>query len=214
MSLNEDQRRFVADVVEACASARVTLTLSPTEKVTQPGESEELGCSGFFIGKDRQLTVAMRKPAHEWLPVLLHEFGHMQQWLERPSEFCWDDLLLELFWEWLDGRRELLPEHAEKLADMALWYELDCEEQTAKRILESPGLELDHSDYVRRANSYLYLYPLIAKHRKWASRCPPYKVPEIQELMNDKFAPREKYWLVPPKVEELFIKKCFPEEIS
>lgn len=212
MSFNEGQRRFVTDVVEACNKAGVTLTLSATEKVCQPGESEELGCSGFFTGKDRLLSVAIRKPVKDWFPVLLHEFGHMQQWLEKPSQFCWDDLLMDLFWEWLDGERELLPKDAEKLADLALWYEHDCEIRTAKRILASPEFEMDHADYVRRANSYLYLYPLIAKHRKWASCCPPYKVPEIVALMEAEFLLREKYWLVPPEVEQLFIDKCFPKE--
>lgn len=210
MQLNKHHMLFIGEVVAACAKHGITLYLPATKKVVQPGESTDLGCSGFFLASDKTLAVAMDKPVPEWLAVMLHEFGHMEQWMEEPEQCAKDDLLIDRLWEWLDGKRELDPAEIRRLTELALSYELDCERRTAWRLHEEPEFDLDYKDYIRRANTYLYLYPLIAKHRKWCGRCPPYHVPELIAIMPDKFV--EDYWDVPEKVERLMIDRCFPKE--
>ena len=211
MKLNKHHRLFIGEVVEACAKHGITLTLSATKKVVQPGESEDLGCSGFFIGTEKMFSVAMEKPVEEWLPVILHEFGHMEQWIEEPEKFERDDVELDRLWEWLDGKCEMEQEEVRQVVNLALFYELDCERRTAYRLHEEPEFGLSYSEYIKRANTYLYLYPMIAKHRKWCSQSPPYKVPALISIMPDKFVGEvEDYWAVPEEAQRLIIRHCFP----
>lgn len=209
MELNECHRAFIAEVVAACAEQGVTLLLSAEKEVKEP--TDDLGCSGFFVtNPQRMFAVAMKKPVAEWLPVLIHEFGHMEQWMEDPDQFEADDKPIKLFFEWLEHKAELEDGEVRRLANLALSYELDCERRTAWRLHEDPGFGLDYSDYIKRANSYLYLYPMIARHRRWCDQSPPYKVPELVAVMPDKFIGEcEDYWNVPEEAQRLILDKCF-----
>jgi hypothetical protein len=212
MKLNERHMLFIGEAVAACAEHGITMTLSAAEKVKQPGE--DLGCSGFFLATEKLFSVGMGKPVEEWFPVMLHEFGHLEQWLENPEQCVKDDGLLDgLFWPWLERKRELEPDQVRALTNLALSYELDCERRTAWRLHEEPEFGISYSDYIKRANTYLYLYPLIAKHRKWCDVTPPYKVPELIAISPDKFIGEVgDYWDVPEEIERLVIDKCFPKE--
>lgn len=184
-----------------CIENNITLNLSATTKVKLPEESEELACSGFFIDDKRILAVATLKPFEKWFQIFLHEYNHMKQFIESSEEFEEDERL----WEWLEGKIQLAEEDIKEAINKSLNIELDCEKRTAKMIEDNLELEMNVKDYIKKANSYIYFYPLMLKHKKWL-KVPPYEIQEIFDIMPDKFL--EDYWNVPEEYEKLIIKYC------
>jgi len=76
-------------------------------------------------------------------------------------------------------------------------------------ISRHPEIGIDIADYTRRANSYMYLYTVVARRRKWVGmkRKPPYAVPEIVERMPEVLM--RNYWDLPKGFDRLVIKHCF-----
>lgn len=120
------------------------------------------------------------------LEVLVHEYCHMQQYLEQTPE--WQALHRgDEFWGWLNGQEGL---EDEKIIDCAVAYyeiEVDCE----KRAVEQHKLwktDTNLTEYIQKANAYTLFYFYVLDTRKWykAGR-EPYTLKEVWSKMPKSF---------------------------
>jgi hypothetical protein len=115
----------------------------------------------------------MDNPLSIWLPTLLHEYGHLEQWSQNSPYY--NDAKMGVS-DWL----KMLKKHASTI-DRIRDLELDCERRSYRNITTF-NLPLDKKEYVRRAASYVHFYNYLKLNPKWY-RKPPYEIPEIMDRM-------------------------------
>lgn len=121
------------------------------------------------------------------LEVLIHEYCHMQQYLEDKEAFS---KLTEysFFWEWIDGEHSDI---ADEIIDLAvsLYYstELDCEKRAVELHKEwNTGVNI--SEYIQKANAYTLYYLYMRENRVWYKPGKePYVLEEIWRKMPTTF---------------------------
>jgi hypothetical protein len=199
--------RSVLKAVSDCALNGITLTFAGTDSVKLPEEPDDQACAGFFDASRKMLQVATAIPFTNWLRTLLHEYNHLQQWIDCPETGTKTDEQLGLLWRWIAGQCELEHKTVVHICSVAVGCELDCEKRSVEMI-KSLHLPWDTEQYIREANSYLYLYPIIADTGKWCSKQAPYKVRELVSIMPAYFLDATSYFNVPIEVEQLIIEKC------
>jgi hypothetical protein len=202
MYLNNIHKKVLANIIIDCIDNGITLLLSNTKKVKLPEET--IGTGGYFDESDRILAVATKNPTKIWFALLLHEYNHLRQWAEgmfnNPKYFSID------LWNWIEGNIELTKKDIDKAIECARLIETDCEKRTAKMIKDNPDLKIDLVNYIKGANSYLYFYEIVRKHRLWCKKA-PYRIKEIIDLMPDYFV--NNYKKLPKGYEKLVLEKCF-----
>lgn len=161
--------RFLEHTYKRAKEHNVSIIISPNSRIPYI-ENEAMMVSGYFIDRPKlELAVAAGKPFEEWLPILVHESCHMDQWIENTS--VWKNVFVQgreaVDWIdlWLNGE-ENLPEPIENLIQRTREVELDCEQRSLRKIQEF-GLPIDMETYAKRANSYVYYYNHLLKTRKW-----------------------------------------------
>ncbi len=172
---------FLEFVKDECAIYGVTTIFSDTARVDS---GDGILCSGFFSTSmtdpaDPRLAVALASPAETWLPILVHEYCHMCQWLDNDP--LWQDAEDEVFMGWLTGTKELDPVQLEREFRYTRDMELDCEKR-AIRLIKEWQLPISVSHYYKTANAYLSFYAVARDVRSWYEH-PIYAVPEILCLM-------------------------------
>jgi len=160
------REQFLSYVWEECKNNDVRFYLSPGKSVRTSGGC----CAGWFGPEDDDdqryvLAVATGSPASAWFEVLVHEFCHMQQWLEG-TEIWKKSEKADDFWDWVDKDIEISPSEAKKQALLLIDVELDCERRVV-RMVKKLKLPVDVPSYIKQANSYVYFYHLVLKHRRW-----------------------------------------------
>lgn len=170
--------------------------------------------NGMFdarIGQTPTLLVACGKPESEWLPVLLHESCHMEQfiyrsgvWLDQSVTREWDSMSLLLLW--LDHLVELSDSQLDSYVRRSRNVEWDCERRAILKITDME-LPLDPVEYARRANSYIWLYTCwLHKHRRWyCTGREPWNIPEIWTNMAGVLTRNPvAYEIAPDSVQRLY----------
>ena len=151
-------------------------------------------CSGYFLGGQApELAVAIGKDEKEWNEILVHEFSHMNQWIENDK--VWRNLdvpekkttQLELFDLWLGNDIELNKEQLRSCISSIIDLELDCEKRAIKMIKEFK-LDINIDQYIKKANSYLLFYHVVKNKRCWSKPGKaPYTIAKIVDSMPNKF---------------------------
>lgn len=183
MEYDKNVVRFIRDLKKSTKKNGIILDLSEKSHV----EYDQLLVNGYFIEDPATLAVGVGKPVELWLPVLVHESCHMDQFIEGDDS--WLDLDLsdghvanDIVSRWVDGQSfnsTLLDEAFEA----SLAVELDCERRTIEKIIKY-NLPIDPIEYAQKANSYLYFYPILRQMRKWYEPGrEPYNTTEIWSQM-------------------------------
>ena len=135
---------------------------------------------GYFNESTKELVVAMRHPSA--FPLLVHEFCHFEQWINKPGFWAKVTKGHTDFFTWLETLNPVTRKIIKAKED-SIELEHDCEVSSLK-LIESLGLDIDKKMYAQKANAYLLSYHLIATYHKW----PKGKVysDEISELMPTK----------------------------
>lgn len=180
-------RTFVDSVINICRLNDVDFEMSTESQVCYPGQNSE--CSGYFSEEPKQLMCGCGGPIEEWLPILVHESCHMDQWLEKDP--IWDcgkindsieaSEVIEL---WLEHKIELTNNQITEYINAVRDNELDCERRSVKKIKEL-NLPVDIDVYIKKANSYALFYNLLPIVRCW-------------ETLQD--AQEDRYWEKMPHV--------------
>lgn len=190
-------------IVEADAIKHGITTHFANEKNVLSGGIQ---CSGFFDDQKKIIAVSMDHPESFWFCILIHEYMHMQQWIENsPLWIAMNGADLEMD-DWLNGH-DMTPEKVAQMIGSVQAVEADCERRSLAFIKEHNITQIDPVEYAKKANSYVYFYCLIAERRKfYDSDKKPYMIEEVWSQMPEHFD--NDYTILPEKYRELYNKYC------
>jgi len=191
--------KIVTDTKKLAAKHDVKIILKKTKGIKAKGEL--LKSNGYFCSDPKVLAVAVGKPEEEWLPIFVHESCHLDQYIE--DYYTWEKLSVgySMFFEWIEGNIELDDKTLVKCFQDIIDCELDCEKRTIKKI-KKYGLNINITNYIKMANTYLYSYSYIMECRKWKNGI--YMHDELISLSPSKF--QSSYLKIPIKMRNKFRK--------
>lgn len=204
-------RRFVELVSETCRQHGASAYFGRGAHVLYGGS---LPCLGYFdewYKGGPRYAVATGLPISKWLPIAVHEFSHLMQWIEGVP--AWTDqsiapsvCALDRLIEWTRGK-ELTGEELELLVRVAREVERDCEERTVKTITLH-RLPIDPVRYAKQANAYIFYYTAMRKMRKLSVRSTR-DAYSIWRRMPDKILPQGAYDELSDEDLRLYAKHVF-----
>lgn len=162
----DEFKAFVNNVKRRCKAHRVELMLCPSRTVVLT-DSYETDCSGYFDDEDKALVVACGKPFEDWIEILVHEYSHMEQWLNDKRWGGWIECCIKL-WAWVDKDIELTDEELSSVIESMIELERDCELRALYNI-QKWMLPINKSRYMRKANLYLYSYMMLPEIKTFPS---------------------------------------------
>lgn len=157
---------FLSHVKHIAKIHGVKLLLVDNRSVSARGKLS----NGLFMESPPTLVVAMKQPIDKWLPVLLHEYSHMTQWIDELPLFT--DRYIDgfginsLITLWINHRIELSKEQLNDYIQRIQNLELDCEKRTVNNI-KLFGLPIKIDEYIQKANSYIFFYKIVRHSRCW-----------------------------------------------
>jgi hypothetical protein len=161
---------FIRKVRRDASAYGIRVTISNTKYVSFPNEKTKL--NGYFLasGKRRELAIATKKPFSQWLPVLIHESCHMDQYLERSP--IWNVTRMHkgndafsILDSWVNGK-EYAPSTIIRAINAVVELEKDCEKRAIMKI-EELRLPIKRSIYVKKANAYIMSFVMLYRFRRW-----------------------------------------------
>lgn len=127
-------------------------------------------CLGYFDSDTCTIRVAGGKSIKKWLPVLVHEFSHYQQFIEKDPTFFTEPINGEdcchIFFNWLSKKRDYDQETIDWAVQKIILVEKNCEIRSVKNIKKF-NLPIDIDNYIREANRYLYQHYVAKDYRRW-----------------------------------------------
>jgi hypothetical protein len=192
---------FLKQVTAECKASNVEFVVSPFSRV----HYNHITCNGFFeslypaelttkhiIGEKSSIDVVRSgntkavlavarggKTDAEFLSLVAHEYCHMRQYIEQSALWIGADQFM-LFDRWLEGE-EVGQEELDAVWKKIVLLEADCERRVVDIIVKE-NLPLNIQEYCRRANSYIFFYHWVKKHRKWYNKA-PYEIKGILDIM-------------------------------
>jgi hypothetical protein len=121
------------------------------------------------------------------LDVLIHEYCHMQQYLEQSPE--WNAIINNgCIWDWIYGSDQYSEDELDNSFRASYQLELDCEIRSVEKHKEwNTGINLEH--YIQKANAYTMFYIFMRDNRVWyKSGKEPYSLIEVWSQMPKSFS--------------------------
>ena len=180
-------QNFIDHVISTLSLWGVEVELSPSSQVYTLPNNEGLACSGFFSEFPKpRLAVATGKSPDQWLAILAHEFSHACQWKEKSS--LWGNLFDDWGYgqeeasdaldRWLEGE-EWSEEKLEDIVARIRDIEMDCEKRVVD-LIDRFSLPLKKTEYIQKANAYVFFYNQVKKTRKWYEKGQaPYEIEDV-----------------------------------
>ncbi len=171
-------QKFVKHVRSECKKHGIKFLLKRSKYVIV---SKSIRCSGWFDAEAKELVVAGKN--RNWLATLVHEYGHLTQWVEQCKEWkAAEDI--DNIDDWLNGKEIKNPRKA-----LARTRDLELEnEKRSVKIIKDWDLPIDIKDYTRRANAYVQFYNYIFYTRRWCTpKNSPYRNPKVYKFMPSVF---------------------------
>jgi hypothetical protein len=199
MTLNE--KIFLKHIRKKCKEYNVKLVLKNTKKIKL---SDNIYVGGYFWDEPDKYELACALKNPEYLNLLVHEYSHMEQWVENSS--IWKDAkYVTHVDEWLEGRdiRDI-----DQKIDRVKMFELDCEKRALENIKKF-NLPINTKMYIKKANSYILFYNYLKESRKWSK---PGKAPyapknnELWSLCPTRFMSDSYYETIPKKIYKKFVE--------
>jgi len=195
----DEFKPFVSSVKRQCKAYGVELVLSPSRTVVLTDDFHQ-DCHGYFDDTAKTLVVACGRPFNEWIEILVHEFCHMEQWKSDERWEKWTDAC-DTTWTWMAGDRMLNKTQLNKTIDSMVELEKDCEMRAVEKIRKW-GLPIPISNYIKKANIYLYSYHMLPELKKFPTGVYDDKI--LRGYSSDRF--RKSYKNVPEKIKTRMIQ--------
>lgn len=151
--------------------------------------NDSVKSNGYFTdgndGEGHQPRLAIANGPNK-LDVLIHEYCHMQQYLEQSPE--WVALIDNgQIWEWLGGEDGFTEQELDESFKASYNIELDCERRSIAQHREwQTGL--NEAEYIQKANAYTMFYIFMRENRLWyKSGKEPYALREVWSKMPSTF---------------------------
>ena len=176
---------FLSDLVDQAPKNNVQIFLDGSREYITVDNNP---CNGIFVDTPTpQLIVACKKPEVEWIPTLIHESCHMDQWVEQTQEWaaCKVGAIdkMELIQLWIAGYVELNSNQLDDYIRCLRNIELDCEKRAVAKI-NKYNIGINVNEYIQRANAYVMFYNVLMQTRKWYTPgLEPYNIEEIWRNM-------------------------------
>lgn len=183
----EKVKNFIKGLQKKCDENNITLIIKNEPGIPYVG-NDGIMVNGYFDDKSRSLACAAGKDVSLWLPTLIHESSHMDQFLEDAPEWLNNLDMVETD-KWLTGDDSVDMNTVTEEIKTAIAVEVDCEKRTVNKIKQL-GLDgiIDAKEYIQRANAYLMFYLWMKENRKWYEiGREPYNLPEIFREMPKTF---------------------------
>lgn len=198
-------KKIISDITCDVLDNNIDLRFSKDEKI----EYENSKLNGWFDDTEKELHIATGKPIKDWIYILAHEYSHFKQW--KKQTFAWTEVVrIEEkykdfnFDDWLNGK-DYSKRTVGKWVRATQILELECEKMTAA-LIHKYNLNIDQKYFIKKANSYIYLYSIILNIRKWSNTKSPHEVQEILDIMPDKFL--DDYKDPPKGYKKLVLEHC------
>ena len=161
--------------------------------------------NGYFDDEDEMvLKCAIGKPEKEWFPIFVHEYCHFRQYIEKPSAWrTYSKEKSDIFFSWIQGQN-FHAKTVKRFVKRTVAIELDCEKRVAEAI-DKFDLPIDRTEYIKKANAYIYFYPYALTTRKWYKKA-PYTIPLVYNKFSKSF--NGNYNVVPDKYIKLYNDHC------
>ena len=187
-------KKFLEHLKKQCEEYGVKLNLT---------KSKAIRLEGFYVsGYFDEDVLACATGRKDYLPILVHESCHLDQYIEEPKH--WDKITkLPNIDEWLAGKQK---KNINKSIEAYKWLELDCEKRTIKK-LRKYGIKCNKQEQTQKANAYVQFYNYIKETRKWCKKGnTPYSNKKIYSVMPKKFMPKSWYNTMPDYIRQAFIE--------
>jgi hypothetical protein len=190
INLTEEQQskinKFISDLEQKCSEHNINLLTPNTPGVQYPYGNTLT--NGYFDSDNRVLACATGKELNQWLPILIHEASHMDQYLENDPVFT-DLLGLDETFKWNEGSEDVDFNKINNEIASGIAVEVDCEKRTVEKIKQY-GLEFVVSvdEYIQKSNAYVLFYLWMKKNRTWYKiGFEPYNVKSVYSKMPKTF---------------------------
>lgn len=191
-------QQFIDFVRIQCKHHKIYCALRPVKYVKI---GNNIRCSGYFDSKLRLLAVALKGKTP--LEVVVHEYGHMTQWIDQCIEWTAGestdaDICID---NWLAGEEV---DGIDYYINIAKQIELDNEKRSVALIKQFKlDSIIDVERYIQKANAYVLWYNWLKTTRKWSSPDNlPYTNENILNVMSKEFD--MDYINLTPELIELF----------
>ena len=205
--MDQKTKNFISHVRRECKKHKIDFKLVNRKNVYLALEKTK--CNGYF--DEVKLCCAINKSVEDWLPILVHEYSHMEQWLDKKSKI-WEVInvngedISDQPFLWAKGIKRIKRDKLEDCVKRVRTLELDCEKRVVVNIKKFK-LPINIKTYIQKANTYVYFYHWILARKKWYKIGQiPYEIEEIYSQMPIVF--RESYAIIPQKYLKLFDKYC------
>lgn len=163
--------------------------------------------SGYFDPDTNKIKVAGGQPTKKWLPVLVHEFCHYQQKINKYplfyAEVAGEDVY-DIFNSWLSKSKDYSDQTLNKAVRNIILIEKDCEIRATK-LIKRFDLPIDLVNYIQQANRYLYQYYVALDYQKWIIEIPDSKKDWVTKQMPTHF--RNKHHIsIPENIYQIIEK--------
>lgn len=201
----ENINRFISSLKRKTKQLHVKLEITDDKFVVL---SDNIKCGGFFYEKQGRtpgiLTTSTGKAINTWLPILVHESCHMDQWYDNCEEWQrYNEADSGALDRWLEGKNYPLNK-IYNVIDISRDLELDCEQRAVKKIIRF-NLPLDIKEYIQKANCYIFFYNYLKITRKWSEPGnSPYNNPNIWRKVSGEWY--DNYNETPKEITRLFKK--------
>jgi len=176
-------RKFINHVKRECEKVNVKFIMADSEFLVVEYRTR---VNGYFDEDNLALVCAVKKSRNEWLPLLVHEFGHFGQ--HKDQRKVWKNSMLrgndtsEKIFAWIKGQ-SFSPKNIKKYVRLTRNVELDCERRAA-RLIKKFRLPINIARYIQGANAYIYFHNYVLLRRVWYKvGKEPYTIPEIVDAM-------------------------------
>jgi hypothetical protein len=176
-------QKLIAKTAFNCINNNISFCLIHKPNV----EVGEIKCSGYFDEKD--LKVATKKSEKDWVPILVHESCHLDQFLEKSPLWKAGDYGINTIDSWLTGKHFEQKQLIKAFCN-TIKLEVDCEIKTVKKIKQYK-LNIPIRDYIQKVNAYIFSYWATYRDRKWYPF--PYNNPKIYKKMPTEFLALKQY---------------------
>jgi len=190
INLTEEQQskinKFISDLEQKCSEHNINLLTPNTPGVQYPYGNTLT--NGYFDSDNRVLACATGKELNQWLPILIHEASHMDQYLENDPVFT-DLLGLDETFKWNEGSEDVDFNKINNEIASSIAVEVDCEKRTVEKIKQY-GLEfvVGIEEYIQKSNAYVLFYLWMKKNRTWYKiGFEPYNVKSVYSKMPKTF---------------------------
>jgi hypothetical protein len=213
-ALPKDVRKWVEYEILVSNSHDIPVKLLSKKHVMM----DNTRCAGYFCSEKPELVVACYKEPNEWIPIMVHESCHRDQYTENAP--IWHKTILvdgikedplNLLWDWLYNKIELKPRQVTAVTRAVMQIELDCEIRAAKKIDEF-YLPINTKEYIQKANAYAYMYLTLQYTRLWYPKGKaPFYLADVWTKMPTDFD--RSYDRIPTKIKNLILSKCYNKRV-